>query len=86
MNVIFTTAERTSIRADLLAQAHQDQRIVSGAITGSAASGREDDRSDIDLAFGIATGISLTEVLSDWTAHMYDQNAAVHHVDTPFGN
>ena len=84
--MIFTTAERASIRADLLAQARQDQRIANGAITGSAASGREDDRSDIDLAFGVATGTPLTEVLSEWTAHMYDRNAAVHHVDTRFGN
>jgi hypothetical protein len=82
---MFTTAERASIRADLLAQAAQDKRIVSGAITGSAATGREDDWSDIDLAFGIASGVPLGEVLSDWTAHMYDVNAAVHHVDTPFG-
>lgn len=86
MNVLFTPAERTCIRDDLLAKSRQDQRIVSAAITGSAAVGREDDRSDIDLAFGIATGIDLTAVLSDWTAHMYDQNTAVHHVDTPFGN
>jgi hypothetical protein len=70
----------------LLAQARQDRRIASGAITGSAASGREDDWSDIDLAFGIATGASLMQVLSDWTAHMYDRNSAVHHVDTRFGD
>lgn len=84
--MIFTTAERAFIRADLLARAKQDERIVSGAITGSAASGREDERSDVDLAFGIATGMRLTEVLSDWTTHMYDRSAAVHHVDTHFGN
>lgn len=83
---MFTSAERSSIRANLLAQASRDRRIVSGAITGSAASGREDGRSDVDLAFGMATGIAVAEVLPDWTAHMYDQYAAVHHVDTPFGN
>lgn len=84
--MIFTTTERASIRADLLAEAAQDKRIVSGAIIGSAASGREDDRSDVDLAFGIASGVPLTEVLFDWTGYMYDLNAAVHHVDTRFGN
>ena len=49
---MFTGADRSSIRAGLLAQATRDRRVVSGAITGSAASGSEDDRSDIDLAFG----------------------------------
>lgn len=83
--MIFTTAERASVRHDLLADAAKDKRIVSGAITGSAASEREDDWSDVDLAFGIASGVPLTEVLSDWTAYMYDRNMAVHHVDTPFG-
>ena len=84
--MIFTSAERSSIRADLLAQASRDRRIVSGAISGSAASGREDDRSDVDLAFGVATGVPVAEVLLDWTVHMYDRNAAVHHVDTKFEN
>lgn len=84
--MIFTATERASIRADLLTRASEDERIVSGAITGSVASGHEDDRSDVDLAFGIATGVPLAEVLADWTAYMYDRNAAVHHVDTPFGD
>ena len=83
---MFTTTERASIRADLLAKAGQDKRIVSGAITGSAASGREDDWSDIDLAFGLASAVPLTEVLTDWTTYMYDLNAAVDHVDMPFVN
>src|SRR5579875_1351790 len=84
--MIFTSEERASFRADLLSRARQDQRIASGAITGSAASGREDDWSDIDLAFGIAADASVSDVLSDWTAHMYEQKAAVHHADTRFGN
>jgi len=83
---MFTSAERERLRADLLVQARRDQRIASGAITGSAAGGCEDDWSDIDLAFGVTTGISVPEVLSDWTAQMYDRNAAVHHVDTRFEN
>jgi predicted nucleotidyltransferase len=82
---MFTPDERDRLRSDLIEFARHDPRISSIAITGSAASGREDRWSDIDLAFGISEEAGLDGVLSDWTAHMYEQCLALHHVDVNFG-
>ncbi|HXB75661.1 MAG TPA: hypothetical protein VNY05_45940 [Candidatus Acidoferrales bacterium] len=38
-----------------------------------------------DLAFGVHTAENLPIVLSDWTAHMYDQHRALHHLDVMSG-
>src|SRR5579864_5991189 len=81
---MFTSEERDRLRSDLLEYAAKDQRISGAAITGSAAAAREDQWSDIDLAFGV-TGAELPNVLSDWTAHMYRQYLALHHLDVRAG-
>ena len=81
---MFTPKERTELRSDLLTRAARDPRLSGGAITGSAAAGREDQWSDIDLAFGVRDATTLPQVLSEWTARMYDQHQAVHHMDTKF--
>jgi len=62
-----------------------DARISGGAITGSASVGREDKWSDIDLAFGIKTGVDLELVLADYTEVMYERHSARHHLDVPSG-
>ena len=85
MTIIFTREERERIRAELVERATRDQRISGAAITGSAAEGREDQWSDIDIAFGVREAGELQEVLSDWTAHLYDQYRAVHHLDVHAG-
>jgi hypothetical protein len=82
---MFTPEERAQLRSDLLKYAASDQRIGGAAITGSAASEREDQWSDIDLAFGVVDAGELPNVLSDWTARMYDQYSAVHHMDVNSG-
>jgi hypothetical protein len=82
---MFTREERACLRSSLLELAHNDQRITGAAITGSAAASREDQWSDVDLAFGVNTAANLPDVLSDWTAHMYDQHRALHHVDVLSG-
>ncbi len=82
---MFTTEERSDLRSSLLELAHNDQRITGAAITGSAAASHEDQWSDVDLAFGVNTAASLPTVLSDWTAHMYHQHRAVHHLDMMSG-
>jgi len=51
------------------------------ALTGSAAAGREDRWSDIDLAFGIGEPSQVEPAVADWTARMYKQHGAVHQVD-----
>jgi hypothetical protein len=82
---MFTAEERTRLRFQLLKQASADPRIGGAAITGSAAEDREDRLSDVDLAFGVTVGAEVQRVLTDWTTHMYDQHAAVHHVDVKSG-
>lgn len=82
---LFTPEERRQLRSDLLAYAKSDSRISAAAITGSAADDREDRWSDIDLAFGVAAGAEVPRVLSDWTAHMYQQHRALDHHDVKAG-
>jgi hypothetical protein len=82
---MFTPEERDRLRCELLEYAASDRRISSAAITGSAAAANEDQWSDIDLAFAVNDAVEMTNVLRDWTAHMYDRYLALHHVDVIFG-
>jgi hypothetical protein len=82
---MFTPEERSQLRSDLLEYAKNDQRVTAGAITGSAAAGREDKWSDIDLAFAVADAAELHRVMSDWTEYMYARHRAVHHHDVKAG-
>lgn len=82
---MFTPEDRLWIRSTLLGNAAVDERISGAAITGSGATDHEDTWSDIDLAFGVAADIDVPNVIADWTAHMYDEHAALHHVDLRFG-
>ena len=82
---MFTSEDRARVRSSLLEFAGNDKRITGAAVTGSAADGREDEWSDVDLAFGVAASTDLQSVLSDWTAHMYDQHLALHHLDVMSG-
>lgn len=82
---VFTPEGRATLRSALLAQAASDPRISGAAITGSAANASEDRWSDIDLAFGIRDGAALPDVLADFTARMYEQHSAAHHLDVIAG-
>lgn len=82
---VFTPEQRAQVRADLLERGAGDKRISGAAITGSAAAGREDRWSDIDLAFGVSDGAELPDVLSEWTSYMYGRYRAVHHCDVHSG-
>src|ERR1700760_898456 len=82
---MFTPDQRARVRSDLLEYAARDPRISGAAITGSASSGGEDKWSDIDLAFGIADPEDQPSVLSDWTGYMYQEHAALHHLDIVAG-
>jgi hypothetical protein len=84
-HLMFTPEERDRLRSDLLEHARSDPRISGAAITGSAAAGREDRWSDIDLAFGVSTAAELRDILGDWTTHMYRQHLALHHLDVISG-
>ena len=82
---IFTSEYRARLRSSLLELAKGDGRISCTAITGSAAAAREDEWSDVDLAFGVEANADLPSVLADWTAHMYDHHHALHHLDVTAG-
>jgi len=78
---VFTPADRERVQTQVLAFGQADARISGGAVTGSVTAGAEDKWSDVDLAFGVADGATVEEVLADWTAMMYREHEAVHHVD-----
>jgi hypothetical protein len=73
------------VRAQLLHHAHDDERVVGAAITGSAACDAEDRWSDVDLLFGVANGASVDEILRDWSEFVYRELGAIHHFDLPAG-
>jgi hypothetical protein len=82
---VFTVKDRDRLRRVLISAAEADARITGVALTGSAALGKEDRWSDIDLAFGIAADVPLGHVMEDWTRTMYDAQGAVDHVDMRAG-
>jgi predicted nucleotidyltransferase len=79
---VFTTGERDLLRDALIAAARADERVAGAALTGSAALDAEDEWSDIDLAFAVAG--EPERVLADFTARMYCDHNAVHHMDVVF--
>ena len=80
----FTVEARDRLKAELLGLAGQDSRISATAITGSAAAGREDRWSDIDLAFGVADQALVADVVTDFSNFM-DTQGALHHHDVRAG-
>lgn len=54
-------------------------------MTGSAALGRQDEWSDVDLFFGVVDEDRLAGALADMTALMYRDHGAVHHFDVIAG-
>ena len=82
---MFTTEYRAALRSELLDYAAKDPRLSGVAMTGSAAAGKEDRWSDIDLAFGVADEAQVPAVLSDFTAFLYDRHGALFHHDVRAG-
>ena len=64
---MFTAEQGDHVRQHVLELAQSDPRVTAGALTGSMAFGGGDRWSDIDVAFGIAEGITPEAVLDDWT-------------------
>ncbi len=83
---MFTPDERQGLREELVAAARADRRITGAALTGSAAAGREDRWSDIDLVFCVGNDAESKEVITDWTTRMYEENGAVAHMDVTAGH
>ncbi len=82
---MFTIEEREQLRSELIQTAQQDPRITGAAITGSASVGNEDRWSDVDLAFGVRSDADIAAVLADFSARMYRNHHALHHLDVLSG-
>ena len=80
---MFTVSERDQLRRDLVSTAESDPRVIGAALTGSAAVGREDRWSDIDLALSVED--EMDAVVADWTSLMYARGA-VSHLDVRHGS
>lgn len=78
---MFTSEYRDTVRRQLVGLAGKDARITGAAVTGSAADGREDRWSDVDLFFGVAENVELDTVLANWSDYLYGELAALHHFD-----
>jgi hypothetical protein len=78
---VFTGDQRDAVREQLLELAGTDPRITGAAVTGSAADGREDRWSDVDLFFGVDDQVTLAAVVSDWSRYLYGELGALHHFE-----
>jgi len=83
---MFSQGERGDLRERLVAAAQVDERIRAAAVVGSAAAHREDEWSDIDLAFRLAAGLEPADVGHAWTERMYADHGAVDHLDVWSGS
>ena len=81
---MFTIEQRDHLRDYILDIARADPRVTAGALTGSTAVDAGDERSDIDVAFGIAEGTPLEAVLDDWTEALDREFGVLHYWDLPF--
>jgi hypothetical protein len=82
---VFSVEQRQAIRDRLLRLAKEDERVVAGAVVGSLAFDDGDRFSDLDLTFGIADSVPVTDVLNDWNRTLTDRFAAVHLADLERG-
>jgi hypothetical protein len=78
---VFTVEQRDALREHVLQLAEVDERVVAGAAVGSLAVDGGDRFSDLDLTFGIADDVPITEVLDDWTRALIGERDAVHLAD-----
>lgn len=64
---MFTARERERIRDAMLEAAAASEAIVGAALVGSAARGREDEWSDVDLALQLAPDADEQAVVDEWS-------------------
>src|SRR5258708_27171474 len=78
---MFTAKQRDYVRHYVLEMAQIDPRVTGGALIGSTAAGAEDNWSDIDVTFGIATGNAIETVINDWTQVLEREFGVLNHFD-----
>jgi hypothetical protein len=81
---VFTVEERNRVRDRMIEMGRADRRVVAAAVIGSSTGGGGDRWSDIDLGFGLAESITVTDVLTDWTSRLEKEFKAVHLFDLPY--
>ena len=64
---MFTSDERSELRAVLIRQASADPRISGAALVGSTARDAEDQWSDVDLVLQLAPEAHELDVVEEWT-------------------
>jgi hypothetical protein len=82
---MFSVNYRDRVRDDAIKLASSDRRVTACAVVGSLALGGGDRWSDLDLTFAVAEGVSLADVLEDWTRHFVQDFGAVFLFDLPAG-
>lgn len=82
---MFRVEDRNRIRDRVLELAASDARVVAGAVVGSLALSEGDRWSDLDLTFAVADGVSVLDVLGDWTRALQGEFDAIHLFDLPAG-
>ena len=81
----FSVEERERVRDRVLALADADGRVVAGAVVGSLALSDGDRFSDLDLTFAVADGVSVEDVLDEWTPTLTAELGAFHLFDVAAG-
>lgn len=82
---MFTVEQRDALRESVLALAEKEARVVAGAVVGSLALGGGDRFSDLDLTFAVADGVSVGEVLDDWSRILEQELGALQLINLERG-
>jgi len=67
---MFSEDDRQRVHDRVLEWARSDPRVVAGAVVGSLAHQPGDRWSDLDLTFGLAEGVSVADVLDEWSGRL----------------
>ena len=84
--MVFSVRERERVGRWLLQRAQADARVVAGALVGAEARGSADRWSDVDMTFGVIGGVSVDEILADWTEALAAELGAVELFDLQVGS
>lgn len=83
---MFTIKDRLSLFDFVMQLARNDSRCVAGALVGSLALDGGDQWSDLDLTFSVEDGLSIFDVLNDWTIVFQSKLNAAHLFDVQRGS